>query len=174
MSRIPLVDSPADERVAATFGEIERQLGSVPNLFRGYARHPALLALNWERYKALMLQGYLPRQLKEGIALVVSADNHCDYGIYHHSAALEELGVDPKEVLRIRTHPDHAHFLPQEHALLDLARHANFAPHDHGERLVNAARAEGASDEEIAEALGVMELVAGFNRFVDMLGIPLE
>jgi uncharacterized peroxidase-related enzyme len=156
------------------FAEIEQELGRVPSLFRAYARHPELLKLNWEKFRLLMLQGYLPRQLKEAIALAVSEDNHCDYGIHYHSAALESLGLDPHEVLLIRTDPNHAHQIPKDHALLALARQDNLAPYDHGETLIDNARTQGASDREIVEALGVVEMVAGFNHFADMLALPLE
>ncbi|WP_346839419.1 carboxymuconolactone decarboxylase family protein [Microbulbifer sp. SAOS-129_SWC] len=171
MSLIPLVESPAEDRVTVIFTEIEEELGAVPSLFRAHAQHPALLEANWQMYRAVMLSGCLSAQLKEGMALAISADNHCDYGIYHHSATLQGLGVDPKEVLRIRTDPEHVHYSAKEHALFDLARHANSAPSDHGERLVIAARKLGARDDEIIEALGVMELISGFNHFADLLGL---
>lgn len=174
MSRIPLVKDPEDEQVQAVFAEIEDELGTVPNLFRAYAHHPVLLKATWDKFKALMLHGCLSAQLKEGIALVVSADNRCDYCIYRHSTSLQELGVDPKEVLRIRTDPEHTHYPPGEHELFDLARHANTAPYDHGERLLDAARDVGVSNKEIVEALGVMEMAAGFNRFADLLGLEHE
>jgi len=169
MNLLPLVDSPAEDRVTAIFAEIEDELGAVPSIFRAHAHHPGLLEANWHKFKAVMLNGCLSAQLKEGMGLVISADNHCDYGIYHHSASLAKLGVDAEEIMRIRTDPEHVHFSGREHALFDLARHANIAPCDHGERLVIAARKLGARDDEIVEALGVMELVVGFNHFADMV-----
>lgn len=171
MSRIPLVESPTEERVLAVYTEIEAELGAVPSLFRAHAHQPALLEANWLKFKALMIHGCLSVQLKEAMGLVISADNHCDYGIYHHSVTLENLGVDPKEVMRVRIDPEHVHFSAKEHALFDLARHANIAPADHGERLIAEARKLGARDDEIIEALGVMELVSGFNHFADVLGL---
>lgn len=167
MSRIALVESPAEDRVLEIYSEIEDELGAVPSLFRAYANAPWLLEANWQQFKALMLHGSLSAQLKEGIGLVVSADNHCDYGVYHHSATLQDLGVDPNEVLHIRTDPKHVHYPLKEHALFDLARHANLAPYDHGEHLMAKAREAGAKDDEIVEALCVMAMVAGFNRFAD-------
>ncbi|WP_323847274.1 hypothetical protein [Microbulbifer magnicolonia] len=171
MSRIPLVDTPAEDRALQLFAEIKDQLGAVPSLFRAYAQHVALLEANWHKFKALMIHGCLSPQLKEGMGLVISADNHCDYGIYHHSVTLQNLGVDPKEVMRIRVDPKHIHFSAKEQALFDLARHANSSPDDHGERLIAAARKLGARDDEIVEALGVSELVAGFNHTADILGL---
>lgn len=171
MSRIALVDSPEEDRVLEIYSEIEDELGAVPSLFRAYAHDPRLLEASWQKFKALMLHGTLSAQLKEGIALVVSADNHCDYGVYHHSVTLQDLGVDPDEVLHIRADPKHVHYPPKEHALFALARHANLAPYDHGEHLIAKARELGAKDDEIVEALGVMEMVAGFNRFADALDL---
>lgn len=171
MSWIPLIEQPSDERVQAVFEDIHTQLGEVPDIFRIYANSHALLELMWHQYSNLMLIGHLSPQLKEGIALMVSADNHCDSGIVLHSAHLQKLGVDPKEVLRVRLNPDHAHYPPKEHALLEVARHASIAPHDHGERLIKRAREQGASDEEITEALAVTGLISGMNRAADMAGI---
>lgn len=171
MSLIPLMESPADKRVEAVFDEIEDELGAVPTLFRAHAHHPALLEANWQKFKALMIHGCLSAQLKEGIGLVISADNHCDYGIYHHSVSLENLGVAREEVMRVRSHPDHLRFSDKEQALFNLARHANIDPENHGERLIAAARKVGARDDEIVEALGVMEMVVGFNHFANVLGL---
>ncbi|WP_377564373.1 carboxymuconolactone decarboxylase family protein [Microbulbifer celer] len=171
MSRITLIENPADERVKAIFEDVRTQMGGIPYLFRAYANSPPLLEHFWEQYRNLMFIGRLSRPLKEAIALMVSADNHCDYGISLHSHALESLGVPAKEILRIRTDPDHAHFPPKEHVLLEVARHANIAPHDHGERLITEARKTEATDAEILEALAVSGMIAGTNRTADMLGL---
>ena len=172
MSRITLIEQPADERVHAVFDDIRTQLGGIPYLFRAYANNPPLLSLLWEQYSNLMLIGKLSRPLKEAIALMVSADNRNDYGISLHSENLRTLGAEPKEILRIRTDPDHAHFEPREHALLEVARHENAAPHDHGERLLKVAREAGASDAEILEAISVAGLITACNKATDFLDIP--
>ncbi|WP_237065933.1 carboxymuconolactone decarboxylase family protein [Microbulbifer guangxiensis] len=174
MSRISLVESPTDDMSEAVFAEIEQELGDVPNFFRAYANHPGLLRANWEKYKALMVHGCLSPRLKQAIALMVAADNHCDYSIARHSTLLQEMGVDPKEVLLIRTNPDHAHFGPKEHAILELARHANLDPYNHAERLVAAAREQGVKDDEMLEAIGVMEMITGFNKFIEVMAVPQD
>lgn len=171
MSWIPLNEQAPDERVQAVFEDIRTQLGEIPDIFRAYANDTPLLELMWAQYSKLMLIGHLSPQLKEGIALMVSADNRCDSGIVLHSAHLEKYGVDPKEVLRIRTNPDHAHYNPKDHALLEVARHAILAPHDHGERLIKLARERGATDAEILEALAVAGMVSGLNKASDLMGL---
>ena len=58
MSRIVPVPSPP-QSVAATFQEIEKAFGGVPNLFKTYAHHPPLLRANWNKVKAVMMEGSL-------------------------------------------------------------------------------------------------------------------
>ncbi|WP_250463851.1 carboxymuconolactone decarboxylase family protein [Microbulbifer litoralis] len=171
MGLIPLMEIPVEDRVSVVFDEIRDELGAIPTLFRAHAHHPALLEANWYKFKALMIHGCLSAQLKEGIGLVISADNHCDYGIYHHSVSMENLGVARDDVMRIRNHPDDVHFSDKEQALFNLARHANLDPDNHGEKLIIAARELGARDDEIIEALGVMEMVVGFNHFASVLAL---
>lgn len=175
MSNMPLVNSttgiPNETQVTAVLDDVRTQLGSVPNLFRAYANNPTILAQLWERYQHVMLTGHLSPKLKEGIALMIASDEHSDYGISQHSALLQKLGVAPEEVLRIRTDPDHAHYDQKEHALLEVARHGNNSPHDHGDRVLEAAREAGASDAEILEALAVGGLAAELSHAAAFLDI---
>ena len=178
MSYMPLVstaaDTPHESQVAAVLDDVHTQLGAVPNLFRAYANNPTILAQLWDRYQHVMLTGHLSPRLKEGIALMIAADEHSDYGISQHSALLQKLGVDPEEVLRIRTDPDHAHYDRKEHALLEVARQGNSSPHDHGDRVVDAAREAGASDAEILEALAVAGLAAELSHAAAFLAVPSD
>lgn len=181
MSRVSLVDAqvealetPAEEWVSEILEEVQAQLGFLPTVFRAYANSPALLAELWERYQRVMLTGGLSRTLKEGIALMVAADEHSDYGISLHSSELQKAGVDPKEVLRIRTNPDHAHFDRKDHALLEVARCGNSAPFDHGDRVVAHAQDSGASDADIVEALAVAGLAAEISHVSTILDIPSD
>ena len=80
MSRIsPLHHETADVHVSAIFKEIENAFGKVPNLFRTYAHHPSLLEANWNKVKAVMMQGSLGMKLKQTIAVLVSKDDSCSY-----------------------------------------------------------------------------------------------
>ncbi len=76
MSRISVVEkneSAGDVKEILT--EIEGAFGMVPNLFKTYSHFPPLLKTNWEKVKALMMQGKLSRKTKEAIAVLVSKDN---------------------------------------------------------------------------------------------------
>lgn len=162
------------DEVKAIFNEIRTAMGSVSNMFRAYARHPAILAATWERVKSVMLQGTLPATLKEAIAVVISHDNDCNYCVEHHSRNLASLGMDREEIARLLADPLAGNFTPKERALLVLARQANADPHGASVETLNLARRTGAKDLEIIEALAVMELFTSLNRFLNTLDIPLE
>jgi uncharacterized peroxidase-related enzyme len=154
--------------------EIRHTLGRVPNMFRAYAHYPPLLRANWNKAQAVMMEGCLSRKVKEIIACLVSRDNDCLYCLTAHAAALRRCGVDEDELARISDDADHLVFSPKERALIRLARRANLAPHEISDAEFARVREAGASDAEIIEALGVMELFAGLNRFVDSLQVELD
>jgi len=168
------VTEPEDKEVQAIFAEITEKVGFVPNLYRVYAHNPDVLAQNWSRVKSLMFEGRLSPELKNVIATVVSFDNGCDYCVQHHTATLSMLGVTPEEVEGLLQDRCPERFTARDRALLALTRVSNRNPHGTPLEAVEDARAHGATEAEIIEALGVMELYASFNKFLDTMKIPLE
>ena len=81
-----------------TFEQIEQELGAgiVPRIFKLLEPQPLLLAHLWGQFRAIILQGNLPRVLKEMLGLVVATATHCEYvrAVYLHSLTLQ--GVDKK------------------------------------------------------------------------------
>ncbi len=103
MPRVSVVgksDVPKD--VQEIFAEIEGAFGMVPNLFKTYSHFPPLLRANWDKVKALMMQGNLSRKSKEAIAFLVSKDNSCSYCVAAHTAALKTIGVTDEEFALLR------------------------------------------------------------------------
>lgn len=175
MPRIqPLAPSEGDQSLLETFKEIEGAFGMVPNLFRTYAHNPALLEANWTKVKALMMVGSLSRKAKEAIAVLVSKDNSCAYCVAAHTMALRSIGVSEEEIATIEVDLEKADFSGKELALLQFVRRANLAPRDITESEFQQVRDAGATDAEIVEALGVMELFIGFNRFLDSLEVDID
>ncbi|MFL6626699.1 MAG: carboxymuconolactone decarboxylase family protein, partial [Vitreoscilla sp.] len=86
MSRIPTPAS-IDASPAASqplLQAVEKQLGSVPNLFRVVANSPAAL----EGYLGMMgalAKGALPAATRERIALAVAEVNGCNYCLAAHA-----------------------------------------------------------------------------------------
>lgn len=174
MKRIDTVaPGSASPEVEAIFQDIKKAFGMIPNLFKTYAHHPPLLEANWHKVKRVMMEGALSRKNKEAIALLVSKDNGCKYCVAAHTGALKAIGVSAEEISRIENDLDQAEFTDKERALIRFARKANRAANDVTDEEFLAVRETGASDAEIIEALGVMEVFTAFNKFLDALDVEL-
>lgn len=156
------------------FTEIEGAFGMVPNLFKTYAHFPPLLKANWNKVKAVMMQGSLSRKTKEAIALLVSKDNSCAYCVAAHTAALKSIGVTEKEINIIESEIEKSTFTEKERELITFARKANKDPNRITDKEFGKLKKAGASDSEIVEALGVMELFTAFNKFLDSLNVEID
>lgn len=168
------IDEPTDERVRRIFEDIRQKEGFVPNLFRAYAHQPDVLEYNWEREKSLLYGGVLDETFKSAIVFVISSDNDCAYCVHHHQLALQSAGFSQDEFAGLLSDPQNSRFTDQEKALLALVRQANLDPHKPADALLARVRAEGATDAEIIEAMSVMELYSSWNKFLDVMRIPLE
>jgi len=165
--------TPADNTLAILH-EIGRAFGRTPNLFQTYAKHPPLLEANWNKVKQVLLDGKLPRFLKEAIALLVSHDNGCKYCVAAHSAALKSMGVNDEQIDGIIRGEFAGHLDLREIELVNFARKANRLSHDIGDSDFDRLISLGYDEAEIVEALGVMELFAGFNRFAKAMRIEID
>ncbi len=175
MTRIsPLSAQSNDPVVSTAFAEIEAAFGRVPNLFRTYAHHPPLLQANWEKVKAVMMGRNLRRIVKETIAVLVSKDNSCSYCVAAHTASLQALGMDAKQLAALEQSLESYDFSKKEQLLIEFAREANRDPLKISDTTFRALHNEGTTDGEIVEALGVMEVFTSFNKFLDSLQVEID
>lgn len=175
MARVNLLDErQADPEAAAVFEEVAEAFGRVPNLFRAQANFPPLLRTNWEKVKAVLLGGALRREVKEAIAVLVSKDNGCSYCVAAHTAALQAIGLTAEQIEALEDDLDAINFDDREQALIQFSREANRNPLTVGDAYYRALRETGASDAEIVEALGTMEIFTAFNKFLDSLQVETD
>lgn len=175
MTRIkPIEKEEATDEVRIIYRDIEAAFGMVPNLFKTYAHFPALLRVNWEKTKALMMGGELPRELKEGIAVVVSAANACDYCVAAHSMALEMMGFSKERIDALTKNIEKAEMSPRDRKILQYAKKATLTPHKITDRETDELKSLGLTDSQIVEILGVMELFTGYNKFLDALAVEID
>src|SRR4051795_11616120 len=75
-----------DPEVAKVYDEVRQELGFgiVPNIFKSMAIRPTLLRANWDKFRATILQGYLPRTLKEMVGILISQTNNSEYAMRVH------------------------------------------------------------------------------------------
>jgi uncharacterized peroxidase-related enzyme len=108
---------------------------------------------------------------RELIAAYVSGLNDCTYCTASHSAfAAAQLPDGERVVGEVREDPSRAPITAKLRALLGIAEAVREDGRSVTEKLVAAARAEGATDLEIHDTVLIAAAFSMFNRYVDGLG----
>lgn len=171
-ANLPLIDpatatGPAAELLAA----VQQSLGVTPNMTKAMANSPALL----EGYLGLngaLSGGVLSPAVRELIALAIAQANSCAYCLSAHSYLAEKVAHVPAEdaaAARNATSSD-----PKTAALLALATTVNDQRGSIDADIVDAARAAGVTDEEIAETIGHVALNVLTNYFNKTAGVEID
>ncbi|MEJ3742969.1 carboxymuconolactone decarboxylase family protein [Actinomycetes bacterium KLBMP 9797] len=107
---------------------------------------------------------------REVIASYVSRVNECEFCARSHSAVVPHLGASPELCVAAQAGPDVEGLAPKLRALLRVAG----AVAEGGPRVsdedVAAARAAGATDEELHDTVLIAAAFCMVNRYVDGLG----
>jgi uncharacterized peroxidase-related enzyme len=107
---------------------------------------------------------------RETIAAHVSQLNECEFCARSHAAAIRNLDPAAAPAQPVRARADPAQPAPRLAALLGLAEAVVRGGHHVTDEVVAAARAAGAGDEEIHDAVLVAAAFCMLNRYVDGLG----
>lgn len=91
-----------------------------------------------------------------------------------HTAALKSVGVTKKEINIIESEIEKSKFTEKEREIITFVRKANKDPNRITDKEYESLKKTGASDSEIVEALGVMELFTAFNKFLDALNVDID
>ena len=98
MTRIkPVEPSGAQEKTRELLAVVKKQMGSVPNIFKGFANSPAVLEFYLVQSKALA-DGDLDPKLREQIAVTLANINQCDYCASAHTYLGKKAGISPSEL----------------------------------------------------------------------------
>jgi uncharacterized peroxidase-related enzyme len=178
MSRFPLIDESAatDPSVIVVYDEIRRELGFgiVPNLFKSMAANPAILRANWDKFRATILVGQLPRTLKEMVGVLISQVNQSEYALRVHLHGLSAFGLS-HEVLDtlLRNYMDCP--LPdREKQILRFGLLAATDPLSLEDGDYNILRAHDLSDSEIFEIVATADLFSSVNAYTDAIDLELD
>ena len=91
----------ADEDLQQIFTDIKKQLGTVPNIFKGMAAGPTLLKA-YLQLDEIIADGELSDAQQDIVRLVVSQYNGCDYCLAAHTKTGSMHGLSTEETLDIR------------------------------------------------------------------------
>ena len=98
MTRIkPVEPSGAHVKSRELLVVAKKQMGSVPNIFKGFANSPAVLDFYLAQSKALA-DGDLDPKLREQIAVTLAGINRCDYCASAHTFLGRKAGISSSEL----------------------------------------------------------------------------
>jgi len=167
----------SDPIVNRVYKEIEQELGfgMVPNVFRAMANHPGLLDATWNMFRSVMLQGNMPRVLKEMVGIVVSYIHESPYARDVHLHSLTVQGID-KDVLAVLARGDTpSRGMPPSHAsVLAFARMAATSPNSVPPSAYEAMTKAGLDASDVMEVIAAVQLFSAINAFTCVADVPLD
>jgi uncharacterized peroxidase-related enzyme len=162
MSRLPqLTADRATDEQRALLQETERQLGRTPNLYATMANAPAALR-GYLAFRDALVGGILSARAREQLALLIAAENSCDYCVAAHTFRGRRMRLDGAELDRtLRADSEDAHVA----ALLRFAREVLRTGGQVPDAALEEARATGLTDADLAEAIAHVALNTYSNLF---------
>jgi len=167
--------SPEVERLYVRFRE---NFGrpQIPGILQCFATHPPLLEhMMGLAQSMLFVDGALDRQHKEMLSTFVSAQNQCAYCADSHGFSFRAQGGSPEALDAVMACDlESSAITSAQRVLLGFAQKVTnnsraITPAD-----IEALRAAGWSDLQIAEAIHVTALFASFNRIANAFGLPSQ
>ncbi|MCG8371720.1 MAG: peroxidase-related enzyme [Proteobacteria bacterium] len=160
----------ADGKLAGIYDDLVEKRGKVANILKVHSLNPAAMQGHLDLYMTLMFgKSGLSRLEREAIAVVVSANNDCDYCVNHHLESLRRY-LDDEETLNLLATADGLETL--EPRLSNVVRHAEkltTAPGAMTESDLGELRAEGLSDRDILD----LTLITAYFNFVNRIAMGL-
>jgi uncharacterized peroxidase-related enzyme len=174
---LPLVEeASASPEVRTLFQQYRERFGrsDLPGILLCFATHPPLLRGMLEIAEGLLfVEGLLTRRQKEMIATFLSLQNACPYCADSHGYFLRTQGASADLLGALRTGDlDSPLISSQERALLQLAGKVNTNSQAIARSDIDAAMQAGWTEPQLAEAVHIAALFAGFNRVANAFGLP--
>ena len=162
--------SEADGKLAETYAALIEQRGKISNILKVHSLNPDAMGAHLDLYMTIMFgKSGLSRAEREAIAVVVSANNDCEYCVSHHAEALRRY-VKDEEIVSLLMTADGLETL--EPRLSNIVRHAEkltTAPGAMTDVDLGELRAEGLSDADILD----ITLIVGYFNFVNRIALGL-
>ncbi len=174
MAWIEIVDeAEAVSPLAEAYRALKGQRGKVADIMKVHSLNPEAMTRHMDLYLTLMFGAPgLKRELRELIAVVVSATNGCDYCVRHHAEALNHYWQDREKIGRV-IHDFEAAGLAEEAVVaLEYAVKLTRGPETVNESDIATLRRAEYSDADILN----LNLITSYFNFVNRiaLGLGLE
>ncbi len=178
MAHFPIIefDNLEDDKAKAVYIQIKEELGFgiVPNLFKSMAINPAFLETSWNKFRDTILQGELPRTLKEMVGVAISQSNQSEYALRVHLHGLSALGMS-EEVLEMLVSDFEACPLPKrEKAVIRFGLLAGTRPQELTSADYDGLREQGLDESEIFEIIATANLFTQVNQYTDAIALEID
>jgi uncharacterized peroxidase-related enzyme len=178
MSRLPIqdYDSLTDPRVREIYDEIRVDLGfgMVPNLFKSMATHPDFLEVSWKQFRATVLQGEMPRTLKEMIGVAISQANQSEYALKVHLHGLSALGISEEVLQTLVTDFANCPLPQREKVVIQFGLQAATDPRSLTDDDFQKLRDLGLDNNEIFEIIATANLFTKVNQYTDAIALEVD
>ncbi|MGQ4647465.1 carboxymuconolactone decarboxylase family protein [Lyngbya aestuarii] len=178
MAHFPIqeYDQLNDSKAKLVYEEIRSELGFgiVPNLFKSMTLSPGFLEANWKKFRSTILEGEVPRTIKEMIGVAISQSNSSQYALKVHLHSLSALGIS-EEVLQMLV-SDFANCpLPErEKAAISFGLKAATNPQHLTEADYQHLQELGLEQSEIFELIAAANLFTQVNQYTDAIALEID
>jgi uncharacterized peroxidase-related enzyme len=158
----PIDPANATGQAAELLAQVQKTLGSTPNMTKVMANSPALLK-GYLSLSGALGRGVLPAGVRELLAIATAEYNGCEYCLSAHTyigANIVQLEADELDLARRAQSAD-----PHTDALLALSDAIARGRGRVSEEVLSAARSAGVTDAEIGEVVGHLSLNVLTNYF---------
>lgn len=171
MSWIDEIDvSEAEGRLAGIYRDLVEKRGKVSNILKVHSLNPDAMGNHLDLYMTLMFgRSGLSRAEREAIAVVVSAENECEYCVNHHVEALRRYIKDEETLNMLATADGLETLEPRLSNIVRYAEKLTSAPGAMTESDLGELRAVGLSDSDILD----VSLITAYFNFVNRLALGL-
>lgn len=161
--------------VAATFAEIQRELGIpfVPNIAKTLALSPSALKGYWAVFNNVFMKTSLPNSLAAMILYTIASANNCNYCGSIHKVTCRTVGID-EETLSALDNNLSALAPKRVQAIVSFARKCAMDPQSLVSADYEGLREQGISDEETTEIISLAALGNYLDTIADSLKLDVD
>ncbi len=165
-----------DPKVKEVYNQILAELGFgiVPNIFKSMAINPDILEANWKKFRATILQGDVPRTLKEMVGVAISQANNSMYALKVHLHGLSALGMSEEILQTLVSNFDACPLPEREKAVIKFGLLAGTKPLELNESHYQNLQSFGLDDSEIFEIVAAADLFSSVNRYTDAIALEID
>lgn len=178
MSRFQIQEyaSLTSPKAKTVYDEIRAELGFgiVPNLFKSMAANPDFLEANWKKFRSTILDGEVPRTLKEMIGVAISQANRSQYALQVHLHSLSTLGISEEVLQTLVSDFDNCPLPHREKVVIRFGLLAATKPHEVGDADYQNLREIGLDESEIFEIVATANLFTQVNQYTDAIALEID